>query len=357
MNSVMLRNLSLATFAMLVVAACERPPVDVVQRGYRGTGMDLVYNPRTEATLSAANQAIPAVTPPAEPGGVPATAVYKNIQVLTDLNVAQLTRVMLAITTWVAPPGESCNYCHSGSDLASDDNYRKVVSRQMLRMVRHLNSDWQSHVGGTGVTCYTCHRGNDVPQFVWYQDPGPTGAPEMMGNRDGHNGPWSQIGYTALPSDPFGEFLANHPATARVVSTAALPSGNGASIKSTEQTYALMMHISQALGVNCTFCHNSRSFTSWDTSSPQRATAWYGIRMVRDVNEHYLEPLTSIFPADRKGPLADVAKVDCQTCHQGVFKPLFGVSMLKDYPELSGGGPAATTSAQTSDQAAAGSSR
>jgi photosynthetic reaction center cytochrome c subunit len=32
----------------------------------------------------------------------------------------------------------------------------------------------------------------------------------------------------------------------------------------------------------------------------------------------------------------DVAKVNCQTCHQGVYKPLLGVSMLKDYPKLSG---------------------
>jgi photosynthetic reaction center cytochrome c subunit len=344
MSSATLRNLSLAALVMLVASACERPPVDVVQHGYRGTGMDLVYNPRIEGPLAAANQAIPAVSPPAEPGGVPATAVYKNIQVLTDLNVAQLTRVMLAITAWVAPPGESCNYCHSGADLASDDNYRKVVSRQMLRMVRHLNSDWQSHVAGTGVTCYTCHRGNDVPQFVWYKDPGPLGASDMMGNRDGHNAPTSQIGYTALPSDPFEQFLANHPANVRVVATAALPDGNASSsIKTTEQTYALMMHISQALGVNCTYCHNTRSFTSWDSSSPQRAAAWYGIRMVRDVNENYLEPLTSTFPANRKGPLADVAKVNCQTCHQGVFKPLYGVSMLKDYPELSGAVHAAAT--------------
>jgi photosynthetic reaction center cytochrome c subunit len=88
--------------------------------------------------------------------------------------------------------------------------------------------------------------------------------------------------------------------------------------------------------VNCTYCHNSRSFSSWDSSTPQRATAWYGIRMVRAINNGYLTQLTDIFPSDRKGPLGDVAKVNCETCHQGVYKPLFGVSMLKDYPELAG---------------------
>jgi len=29
-----------------------------------------------------------------------------------------------------------------------------------------------------------------------------------------------------------------------------------------------------------------------------------------------------------------VAKLNCQTCHQCVYKPYFGQSMAKDYPEL-----------------------
>ena len=33
----------------------------------------------------------------------------------------------------------------------------------------------------------------------------------------------------------------------------------------------------------------------------------------------------------------DVAKLNCATCHPGAFKPLYGVSMLKDHPELAGG--------------------
>jgi photosynthetic reaction center cytochrome c subunit len=121
----------------------------------------------------------------------------------------------------------------------------------------------------------------------------------------------------------------------RVEATAALPaSANTGNIKSAEQTYGLMMHMSKALGVNCTYCHNSRQFAAWEQSTPQRATAWYGIRMVRELNNHYLDALASVLPANRKGPGGDVAKVNCETCHQGVYKPLFGQSMLKDYPEL-----------------------
>ena len=95
-----------------------------------------------------------------------------------------------------------------------------------------------------------------------------------------------------------------------------------------------MMHFSTALGVNCTFCHNTRSFAAWDQSTPQRANAWYGIRMVRDLNNNYLDPLKSTLPPVRWGPLGDGPKVSCTTCHQGAYKPLLGASMLPDYPEF-----------------------
>jgi photosynthetic reaction center cytochrome c subunit len=54
------------------------------------------------------------------------------------------------------------------------------------------------------------------------------------------------------------------------------------------------------------------------------------------LNNNYLVPLTGKFPSHRLGVLGDVAKVNCATCHQGVFKPLYGESMAKDYPELVG---------------------
>ena len=34
------------------------------------------------------------------------------------------------------------------------------------------------------------------------------------------------------------------------------------------------------------------------------------------------------------GTNGDSPKVNCTTCHNGVYKPLFGVSMAKDFPEL-----------------------
>jgi photosynthetic reaction center cytochrome c subunit len=97
-----------------------------------------------------------------------------------------------------------------------------------------------------------------------------------------------------------------------------------------------MMHMSDSLGVNCAYCHNSRNFSNWQESPPQRAVAWHGIRMVRELNNEFLEPLTKTFPANRLGPTGDVAKINCATCHQGAYKPLWGEQMAKSWPELRG---------------------
>jgi photosynthetic reaction center cytochrome c subunit len=319
--------------ALSALAGCERPPVEVKQGGYRGLGMQEVINPRLDA-LNAPNNVIPTALPPAADGGPLASQLYGNIQVLKDLNVAQFTRVMLAITQWVAPPDQSCNYCHT-SNMASDDKYTKVVSRRMLEMTRHINLDWKTHVAETGVTCYTCHRGNAVPKNVWFTNPGESNNSGLIADNAGKNKPSKAVGLTGLPYDPFTRFLLEEN-NIRVISNDALPSGNRTSIKQTDSTYALMIHLSESLGVNCTYCHNSRSFAVWDASTPKRTTAWYGIRLARDLNSNYLKPLTGTFPTHRLGVLGDVAKVNCATCHQGVFKPLYGESMAKDYPELQG---------------------
>jgi photosynthetic reaction center cytochrome c subunit len=240
---------------------------------------------------------------------------------------------MLAITSWVAPKDQACLYCHEATDLSLDTKPQKVIARRMLQMTQTVNTDWKSHVAQTGVTCYTCHRGQPIPANVWFLDKGPVTADGPAGSRAEQNAPAMAVGLTSLPFDPFTPFL-DETNDVRVISTAALPTDNHKSIKQAEWTYALMMHISQALDVNCTYCHNSRSFAAWDGSTPQRATAWYGIRMVRDLNRAYLEPLKATFPADRLGPTGDVPKVSCTTCHQGAFKPLYGAQMAKDYPAL-----------------------
>jgi photosynthetic reaction center cytochrome c subunit len=53
--------------------------------------------------------------------------------------------------------------------------------------------------------------------------------------------------------------------------------------------------------------------------------------MVSDINKRYLDIITDLLPASHRGPEGDSLKVNCTTCHQGVSKPLLGVSLAKSY--------------------------
>jgi photosynthetic reaction center cytochrome c subunit len=171
-----------------------------------------------------------------------------------------------------------------------------------------------------------------VPKDVWFINPGP-GSKGMAARDQGQNRPAPNINLTSLPYDPYTPFLLGD-GNIRVQTTTALPTGNTQDIKATEDTYALMIHTSQALGVNCEHCHNSRAWPVWGQGNPQRVVGWYAIRMVRGLNNDYMAPLTQTFPPNRLGPTGDVAKINCTTCHQGQPKPLNGVSMLAEHPEL-----------------------
>ena len=347
-NRIDVATLLSALAATMLLAACEPPPVKSVQRGYRGTGMVELYRPGTVAAAAAIN-APPPASPAASPDGPRAAQVFKNVKVLGDLSAGEFAQLMLDMTAWVAPR-QGCTYCHNATDLADDSLYTKQVSRRMLQMTQHINAGWKTHVAETGVTCYTCHRGNNVPANVWYRS-GETAA-GMLGNRAGQNAPALQVGLTSLPNDPFSAFVGGSDEV-RVVPTAALPQGTHPSMmKQTEATYGLMMHMSKSLGVNCTYCHNTRSFASWDLSSPQRATAYYGLRMVRDLNSVYLDSLAGVFPANRLGPTGDVPKLNCATCHQGAYKPLYGANILNGHPGLTGVKVAAAAVAAPTEPAA-----
>ncbi|MFM2043169.1 MAG: photosynthetic reaction center cytochrome c subunit [Pseudomonadota bacterium] len=319
-------------FGVGLLFTFEYPPVDVVQVGYRGTAMEQVYSPERVAAQIPANQ-FPAVDPlPSE--GAPAGQVYQNVQVLGDVPETEFLGLMTAITEWVSPE-QGCAYCHAdGEDLSSDSLYTKVVARRMIQMTQTINTAWESHVGQSGVNCYTCHRGQPVPRNIWFQDAMPdTGG--LLASRGGQNVASPDVGLTSLPADPYTTFLVGEPPIdIRVIGERALPHGNTASIKQAEWTYALMVHMSEGLGVNCTFCHNSRSFAQWDQSPPQRATAWYGIRMVRNLNADYLVPLGATYPPHRLGPAGDAPKAYCSTCHQGAYKPLYGAPAVADWPAL-----------------------
>lgn len=334
MNTVIARIRLFGTLAVgsLLVAACEPPTAESTQKGYRGTGMLTLEQPYRQEELMDANAAPQAQ--PLQPQNPPyARDIYQNVQVLGDLSVGNFNRLMAAMTQWVSPE-QGCTYCHYEGNFAREGMYTKTVSRRMLQMTQHINANWKDHVRNTGVTCYTCHRGMNVPQEIWFEAQGPETAARFAGNRFGQNAPgYESNAYSSLPYDPFTPYLLEDE-DIRVQAPKALPASHEATIKTTEGTYALMMHMSDSLGVNCTFCHNSRAFGEWEQSTPQRVSSWYGIRMARDLNNNFLAPLQPVYPEHRLGALGDAPKGNCATCHQGVNKPLYGAPMAQDFPSL-----------------------
>ena len=334
----------LVSGATLLLAGCEHPPVAHEQIGYRGTGMERIVNPRTVAANAALHEA-PEAAPAVPADGPKATLLYKNLQVLGDLNVAEFNRTMAAMTQWVAPE-QGCAHCHNPANFAEDSKYTKVVARRMIQMTRQINGKWQDHVKETGVTCYTCHRGHNIPEKSWFAEREVATEGRLLGNNFGQNrAGMASVANASLPYDPYTPYLlkANE---IRVAGTTALPTGNKTSIKDAEATHGLMIHMSDALGVGCTWCHNTRAMAEWSQSTPQRVQAWFGIRMVREINNEYIVPLTAVTPPDHLGPTGDIAKANCATCHQGANKPLNGAAMAKHYPALAGAAKPADTLAE-----------
>ncbi|MEM6530980.1 MAG: photosynthetic reaction center cytochrome PufC [Myxococcota bacterium] len=329
-----------------------------VQRGYDGLGMEHVTNETSLNRLEEANAGVPTDTPHPEVENVPmAGEIYENVQVLGHLNTVEFTRIMSMMTQWVSPPGsesyqtapkgideQGCNYCHNPANMASDEKYTKHVARRMIQMTQHINENWGTHVGGAGVNCWTCHRGNNVPKRIWFEDAGNPNASRMVGGGvTAMNYPGNEVGLASLPNGAYETFLNAEATNIRVVGPTALPTTNTRTIKQAEHTYGLMMHMSNALGVNCTYCHNSRAMAEWGQSPKTRTKAWYGIRMVRNLNQEYLASLNDEYLAENESALptirlgdhaGDAPKANCATCHQGAYKPVLGRDMVSMYPSL-----------------------
>jgi photosynthetic reaction center cytochrome c subunit len=310
-NAMALASVLVLTSACQFFGSKERV---AVQKGERGTGMEVNYLARDQQTaMNTLASGIPAILPPAGPspeGPLP----WQNVQVLNDISVSEFNRTMVAMASMVAGGAGNCGYCHNLTNFAADTFadgqaiYTKAVARRMIQMTRNINSEWTEHVANTGVTCYTCHMGKPLPNGLWFY----TNENQVLRHYLDGGG-------------------------ARVVSKSIEPSNdNRSSVKQTEWTYALMISQSQSLGVNCTFCHNSRQFASWEQAPPQRVTAYAGIQMLRDLNTNYLAPLASTYHPSRLGPMGDAPKAQCSTCHNGVYKPLYGFQMAKHYPAFWG---------------------
>lgn len=224
---------------------------------------------------------------PATLAGPPSLARdrYRQVPVLGELDVETFEATMRAMTAWVSPQA-GCTHCHVDGDMASEAKPAKQAARRMLRMVQHLNNDWKPHVGRTGVTCHTCHRGQPLPAQRWAVDP------------------------AGLEVDtPFRAYL-QRPAT----SGAGLPPLTPA--EQADALYGLMLHYAQALAADCTHCHDTPGATPVAVPAPHKlalqAKAAFGVRLLQDVNADLLASAPDARPA---------AQAHCGTCHQGARQP------------------------------------
>lgn len=314
-----------------------------VQSGPRGTGMskaEFYYFAKPDPSIEEYYTDDPIIPEGGEPL---AKDIYENVQVLGDLTEDNFNRLMNAMTVWVAPD-EGCAYCHGDGDVetyGSDDLYTKVVSRRMIEMTQNINENWDGHVNANaevGVNCSTCHRGQNVPSEIWFKNT-PILDTNMAGWSANQNRATSTSQFTSLPSDALEEYLVNyeqitvHDLESRVAGSPA--DGETRTIQHTERTYSLMNYISNSLGQNCVFCHNSRAFYDTEQVTPQWATASLGIAMVQELNNDYLIPLEGEYPEERLGPVhMDAPKAACKTCHKGYNKPYQGMNVIADWPEL-----------------------
>ena len=282
---------------------------------------------------------------PVSAGGPSAGGAYRNVKVLGNVTKAEFDRTMVAITQWVAPD-QGCAFCHASGQPYAADNPRKEIARQMLTMTRTINAGWTNHVGAQGVTCFSCHGGKNLPDNRWFVDAPLT---PVEGGINGKPQAWNTQAKTIrnfFPSRPNRMFLLEGQGAGQVqqkdhaLTMTGVKESPQHDREYAEQVYILMMQMSNGLGVNCTFCHNSRAMFDWAQSPPNRLNGYSGIVMTRMMNQNYLSRLAPYTETKLLGKMGDSAKADCKTCHQGEQKPLGGMSHVY-YPALIGPQPSA----------------
>lgn len=320
------------TVAAFLVVVGQPFKTDSIQTGPRGTGMSRTefVNQVREADPSIAGYLARADITEEDVASVSAEALQNVPPALGDISEEDYAELVVAMRSWTGIP-----------DLMEDpDNYQTQVAYTMVGMVQAVNEGWIGHVQSNavvGVNCYTCHRGQAVPSEIWFR----------LGDVNEAAGGWAavqnrvtvQSQYTSLPSDALETFLLDygrigvHDLEAHV---AVYPSEEGyPTWQDTERTFSLMNYVSNSLGVNCVFCHNSRAFYDPEQVTPQWATEQLGIGMVQEINNDWLVPLEGLYPPERLGPVfADAPKAACKTCHKGYQQPLQGLNVIDEWPEL-----------------------
>jgi hypothetical protein len=92
-------------------------------------------------------------------GTKPAETVFHNIKLLKGKPASVLPGMMSALTKLL---GVSCSHCHVSGHWDSDEKPAKQMTRQQFEMQEAINTHYFK--GEEKVTCWTCHRGQAIPE-------------------------------------------------------------------------------------------------------------------------------------------------------------------------------------------------
>jgi len=97
---------------------------------------------------------------------LPASQVFKNVKMLTDVPAARLLGIMNI--GYGKSLGVSCTHCHTPGEWDKDDKTQKQTARDMSKMVATINNDLLKNIPNLKgpnaiVNCTTCHRGQVKP--------------------------------------------------------------------------------------------------------------------------------------------------------------------------------------------------
>lgn len=92
---------------------------------------------------------------------LPASQVFKNIQIMKDAPAGRLLSVMRV--AYAASLGVECTHCHVAGEWEKDDKDPKATARKMWTFMRETNERLNAIKAGAGINCTTCHRGQVKP--------------------------------------------------------------------------------------------------------------------------------------------------------------------------------------------------
>ena len=97
---------------------------------------------------------------------LPASQVFKNIKMMTDVPAGRLLAVMNV--GYGKSLGVSCTHCHVAGQWDSDEKTQKQTARDMSAMAARINNELLKSIPNLKgpnaiVNCTTCHRGQVKP--------------------------------------------------------------------------------------------------------------------------------------------------------------------------------------------------